>query len=68
MDIYLVYVCDNIACAHTKYSAAIEHVLKTIAELTGEPYTGSTEDELNEYLDDNCDVASFEAVWLSDDY
>lgn len=68
MDIYIVYICGNIAVAHTKYSAAVEHVLETIAELTGKPYTGSTEKELNEYLDDNCDVASFEPVWLSDDY
>lgn len=66
MDIYLVYDCGDIACAHTEYPAAIEHVLKIIAERTGEPYTGSTGEELNEYLDDNCDVANFEAVWLSD--
>ncbi len=66
MEIYLVYECDNIACAHTKYSAAIEHVLSIIAELTDKPYTGSTEDELNEYLDDNCDVAFYETVDLYD--
>lgn len=67
MDIYIVYVCGNITVAHTKRSAAIEHVLSTIAGLTGEPYTGSTEEELYRYLDDNCDVASFQAVWLSED-
>ena len=68
MDVYIVYICGNIAVAHTKYSAAVEHVLSEIAELTGKPYTGSTEEELNRYLDDNVDVAYFEPVWLSDDY
>lgn len=67
MDIYIVEVMGCIACAYTEYSAAIEHVLSTIAGLTGEPYTGSTEEELYRYLDDNCDVASFQAVWLSED-
>ena len=67
MDIYLVHICGCIACAHTKYSAALEHVLSTIAELTGEKYTGSTEDELNAYLDDNCDVANIEEIWLDND-
>lgn len=68
MDIYIVEVMGCVACAHTKRSAAIEHVLSTIAELTGKPYTGSTEKELYRYLDDNCDVASFAPVWLSEDY
>ena len=67
MDIYLVYVCGNIACAHTKYSAALEHVLSEIEEITKEKYTGSTEDELNVYLDDNCDVSNIETIWLDDD-
>lgn len=66
MDIYVVEVMGCTACAHTEYSAAIEHVLSTIAEFTGEPFTGSTEEELYRYLDDNCDVASFKTVWLSD--
>ncbi len=68
MDIYVVEIMGDTACAHTKYSAAVEHVLSAIAELTGEPYTGSTEIELNTYLDDNCDVANFTVVWLSEDY
>lgn len=65
MDIYVVEVMGCTACAYTEYSAAIKHVLSTIADLTDEPFTGSTEEELYRYLDDNCDVASLKAVWLS---
>lgn len=67
MDIYVIYIMGSVSHAQTKYSDALEYVLSTIAELTGEPYTGSTEEELDRYLDDNCDVAGLEVIRLCDD-
>jgi hypothetical protein len=67
MNIYVIYVMGNVSHAQTKYSDALEYVLSRIAELTGEPYTGSTEEELDRYLDDNCDVAGLEVIQLYDD-
>ena len=66
-EIYVVHSCGSTVCAYVNYYAALDHVLSTIAELTGEPYTGSTEDELNEYLYNNCDAADIEKVNLHDD-
>lgn len=66
-EIYVVHSMDGAICAYVNYYAALDDVLKTIANLTGEPYTGSTETDLNTYLDDNCDVASIEALNLYDD-
>ena len=66
-EIYVVHSMGCAICAYTEYSSALKDVLLTIADLTGEPYTGSTEDELNRYLDDNCDVASIEALNLYND-
>ena len=65
-EIYIVNVMGCSSCAYTEYSSALKDVLSTIADLTGESYTGSTEKELYEYLDDNCDVASLEALNLYD--
>jgi hypothetical protein len=65
-EIYIVNVMGCSTCAYTEYSSALKDVLSTIADLTGESYTGSTEKELYEYLDDNCDVASLEALDLYD--
>lgn len=66
-EIYIVNTTGCPVCAYTEYSSALKDVLSTIADLTGEPYTGSTEIDLNTYLDDNCDVASIEALNLYDD-
>jgi len=66
-EIYVVHSMGCAICAYTEYSSALEDVLSTIADLTGEPYTGNTEIDLNTYLDDNCDVASIEALNLYDD-
>lgn len=66
-EIYLVEVAGTIACAFTHRYATVDYVLSTIADLTGEPYTGSTETELNTYLDDNCDVANYTTLELYDD-
>ena len=67
MKIYLVETMGSTVCAFTKYSAALDNVLSTIADLTGEPFTGSTEEELKAYLSDNCDVANFTTLDLYDD-
>jgi hypothetical protein len=65
-EIYIMYSMGSAICAYVNYSTALKDVLSTIADLTGEPYTGSTEIDLNTYLDDNCDVASLEALNLYD--
>lgn len=66
-EIYVVHSMGCAICAYTEYSAALKDVLSTIADLTGEPYTGSTENDLNTYLDNNCDVANIETLNLYDD-
>ena len=66
-EIYIVNVMGCSNCAYTEYSSALKDVLSTIADLTGEPYTGSTETDLYTYLDDNCDVANLEALNLYDE-
>lgn len=66
-EIYIVHIGFDTVCAYINYYAALDHVLSKIGELTGEPYTGHTETELYEYLDDNCDVASIEELFLYDD-
>lgn len=66
-EIYIVNTTGCPVCAYTEYSSALKDVLSTIADLTGEPYTGHTETDLYTYLDDNCDVASIEALNLYDD-
>lgn len=66
MEIYIMCVLGSAICAYTEYSAALKNVLSTIAELTGETYTGSTEEELYKFLDDFCDVANIETLELHD--
>lgn len=66
-EIYVVHSTGCAICAYTEYSSALKDVLSMIADLTGEPYTGSTETDLYTYLDDNCDVASIEELILYDD-
>lgn len=66
-EIYIVHSMGCTICAYVNYYAALDDVLKTITDLTGESYTGSTQEELDTYLDDNCDVASIEALNLYDD-
>lgn len=66
-EIYVVHSMGCVTCAYTEYSSALKDVLSMIADMTGEPYTGSTEIDLYTYLDDNCDVASIEALNLYED-
>lgn len=66
-EIYIVHSMGCATCAYVNYYAALDDVLKTITDLTGESYTGSTQEELDTYLDDNCDIANIEKLDLYDD-